>query len=162
MTRPQRGGNNTVMVAFLEGQIEFLGKQVEAFPRGAATAELRENLDEAVSLALHYFDILRSDVEKALPPNDWREEVARQFIPHYQRWYEMGKKTLAFIREAKALGVVPKDIEPFMHAYLEAKSAAEDFDKNLEISRRIARGESQGRPLQELIDELLRDSRAAG
>ncbi len=150
------------MVAFLDGQVELLGKQVEASSRGGQPAELQQRIDEAVSLAMFYFQQLRAEVDRALPPDQWDEAVARQFIPRFQSWFAMAEKTLAFLRECRVKGVTPASTEPFMFAYLESKAIALHFDQDLEASRRIERGESQGRPLQELLDELLRSGRTAG
>ena len=148
--------DNEGMGAFLEGQIDSLGKQVEAFPRGGETAQLRDRLEEAVSLALDYFNRLKEEFERALPPNQWREDVARQFIPRYQHWFAMAEKTLAFVREAKALGVAATAEREFMHAYLRAKSISINFDEDQEFLRQFERGEHPpGRPAREQLDELL-------
>jgi hypothetical protein len=161
LTWAKHNADNAGMVAFLEGQIDSLGKQVEAFPRGGETAQLRDRLEEAVSLALDYFNRLKEEVERALPPNQWREDVARQFVPRYKAWFAMADKTLAFVREAKAKGLTTPSAGEFMRAYLEADAIANHFDEDLEMSRRVQRGEHPvGRPVQEQLDELLGHDRA--
>jgi hypothetical protein len=155
--------DNQIMVAFLEGQIDSLAKQIDAFPRGGETAQWREHLEEAVSLALDYFDRLRTEVERALPSNQWQVDVARRFVPRYQAWLAMADKTLAFVREAKSHGVTTPLASKFMRAYLEADAIARHFDEDVEMVSRINRGEHPpGRPIQEQLDELLGHHRADG
>ena len=66
LTTPIQRADNHSMVALLEGQIDVLGKQVDAFPRGGERAQLREGLDQAISLALCFFNVLQSEVEQSL------------------------------------------------------------------------------------------------
>ena len=163
LTRSLRLADNLDMVAFLEGQIDSLGKQVEAFPRGGEAAELRDRLEEAVSLALDYFNRLRGEVDRSLPAGAWQPDAARRFVPRYQAWLTMAAKTLAFIREAKLQGLTTASAGEFMRAYMEADAIALHFDDDVEAVRRIERGEQiPGRPVREQLDELLGHDRDGG
>lgn len=143
------------MVAFLEGQIDYLAKQIEAFPRTAESQQWRERLDEALSLALDYFRRLTVEVESARPPGDGSPVWLLPFVPRYASWLLMGEKTLAFVKEAKEHGSDSPQIPDFVHALHDARVVVNGLERSIALHDRLERGEAiGGRTLQERLDEL--------
>jgi hypothetical protein len=152
------------MPSFLAEELEQLRRRVsgDEWKRDHEWAKLAADVTEMVALALHLLDRIESAAAKEQPVDRWDESAARRFIPLFRQWFDYATAVNEARRASEEHGYAVDDSARFLHALNRAKMMARDFDSLVESQRRIERGESGGRPLREVMDELRGRSGARG
>jgi hypothetical protein len=154
------------MAPLLIQQLENLGTQVrqDACRQSQDWAALATDVERLTAAAIEAFRQIESAAaaRQSPDPNAWSEAAAREFIPAFENWLAYALELKALRRDCKARGHPAAGAPEFLHAIIRSKIYGPDFDSILESLRRIERGESRGRPLEEVMDELRRQDRTAG
>jgi hypothetical protein len=154
------------MSQFLSEQLDFLGKQAhsETWREEHDAAMICRDVEDAVAVAVQLKERIdrMAECDPRLRPGKWDEEAALSYVPWYQRWFEHAGPILATVKRLKRQGYVVVGTDAFVRTYLSAKMFAVDFDKTLAAIRRVESGQSDGKPLEEVMRELQGRADAAG
>ncbi|HSU69095.1 MAG TPA: hypothetical protein VLJ39_19585 [Tepidisphaeraceae bacterium] len=107
------------MASILEGQIDFLGQQVDALDAEDRTAD---RIQEALSVSLVLFE--------QLPPAD-ATSVSPSLFEHWLRSAEI----LPTVRELKRAGIAPARMHEFMRALLRARAVVHPANASTDSRR---------------------------
>jgi hypothetical protein len=145
------------MPAFLAEQLDHFGRQVrsDAWKGEHHWAMLAADVGDMVALALHLLDRIEAAAGREQPaPPAWDEAAARRCVPLFRQWFDDASAVLELARACGAQGQSVEGLSEFVHRYNSAKLIATDLDKTASAYRARQRGESNGRPIAEVLDEL--------
>lgn len=157
--------NEHVVTAFLADQLDQFGRQVQSdrWKRNENWPLTAANFAEMAATAVHLLDRIEAAAARVQPPPPaWDEAAARPFVPVFQQWFAYATTVLGMARECKSHGHLIPGVAEFIHRYNISKLFATDFEVTAEQHRRWERGELQGRPIEEVMDELRGEAGAAG
>lgn len=146
------------MPSFLVDQLEHFGQRVRATDLHGPHewAGLADEVAEMSALAVHLLGRIDTLVlrRQAGTNSDDASAAVREFLPLYRAWSEYAVHVRALRHACKEHGYPVEGAEAFLRGCNHARMMV-DYDQIAESIRRIDRGESRGRPLDEVMDELL-------
>lgn len=145
------------MVTLLESHLSLLEQEAEAHP-APTVAEQGTLLDELVALHTAVYEVM----ELRIGP-DGVSERDRPLVPLFRRWLQTGRRIVAAAGASRRAGRPIARLDDLGFAINRSKLVAEDFDRFVELNRRIAAGElGTYRPLSEVWDELQAQDQSQG
>lgn len=145
------------MASFLAEELEQLRHRLsgDRWQRDHEWAKLAEDVSEMAALAVHLLERIEAAAARKQPAaGGWDEAAAREFVPLFRQWFDYATTVNDVRRATKEHGFDVEGAEEFLRAMNRAKVMALDFEPLTESLKRVGRGESRGRPLQEVMDEL--------